>query len=208
MTHICVSELTIIGSDNGLSPGRRQAIICNNARLLLIEPLGTNFREISIGIQTFSLKKTHLNMSSVKWRPFCLGLNVLKKFHYDAPRCNFMRNWGLSGVTNTLRGENSIWHFADGAWKCFLWKEKLIFWFDFSRDSIDKKTGFSCRTGKSCWLNPGQSMVHVCFEKDQCVKKKFSSHCGAFVNNVSYHVCMIDGRKSSGHLCTWCSCLW
>ena len=77
VTHICVSELTIIGSDNGLSPGRRQAIIWNNAGLLLIEPLGTNFREISIGIQTFSFKKMHLNMSSAKWRPFCHGLNVL-----------------------------------------------------------------------------------------------------------------------------------
>ena len=77
MTHICVSELTIIGSDNGLSPGRRQAIIWNNAGLLLIEPLGTNFSEISIEIQTFLFKKMHLNMSSAKWRPFCLGLNVL-----------------------------------------------------------------------------------------------------------------------------------
>ena len=75
--HICVSELTIIGSDNGLSPGRCQAIIWNNAGLLLIEPLGTNFSEISIGIQTFSFKKMHLNVSSAKWRPFCLGLNVL-----------------------------------------------------------------------------------------------------------------------------------
>ena len=27
--HICVSKLTIIGSDNGLSPGRRQAIYLN-----------------------------------------------------------------------------------------------------------------------------------------------------------------------------------
>ena len=27
VTHICVSKLTIIASDNGLSPGRRQAII-------------------------------------------------------------------------------------------------------------------------------------------------------------------------------------
>ena len=27
VTHICVSKLTIFGSDNGLSPGRRQAII-------------------------------------------------------------------------------------------------------------------------------------------------------------------------------------
>ena len=75
--HICVSELTIIGSDNGLSPGRRQAIILNNAGLLLIEPLGTNFSEISIGIQTFSFMKMHLNMASAKWHPFCLGLNVL-----------------------------------------------------------------------------------------------------------------------------------
>ena len=78
MTHICVSELAISGSDNGLSsPGRRQAIIWNNAGLFLIEPLGTNFSEISIAIQTFSFKKMHLNMSCSKWRPFCLGLNVL-----------------------------------------------------------------------------------------------------------------------------------
>ena len=64
--HIYVSKVTIIASDNGLSPGQRQAIIWNNAELLLIEPLGTNFSEISIGIQTFSFKKMHLNMSSVK----------------------------------------------------------------------------------------------------------------------------------------------
>ena len=57
VTHICVGNLTIIGSVNGLSPGRRQAIIWNNAGLLLIEPLGTDFSEISIGIQTFSFQK-------------------------------------------------------------------------------------------------------------------------------------------------------
>ena len=77
--HIYVAKPTNIGSDNGLSPGRHQAIIWNNAGLLLIESLGTNFSEISVVIQTFSLKKTHLNMSSAKWRPFCLGLNVLIK---------------------------------------------------------------------------------------------------------------------------------
>ena len=78
VTHICVSKFTIIGSDNGLSPGRHQAIIWTNAGILLIGPLGTNFSEISITIQTFSLKKRHLKMSSGKCRPFCLGLNVLK----------------------------------------------------------------------------------------------------------------------------------
>ena len=73
-----IGELTIIGSDNGLSPGRRQAIIWTNAGILLIGPLGTDFRENFIGIQTFSFKKMHLKISSGKWRPFCLGLNVLR----------------------------------------------------------------------------------------------------------------------------------
>ena len=36
--HICVGKLTIIDSDNGLSPGRRQAIISTNAGLLSIGP--------------------------------------------------------------------------------------------------------------------------------------------------------------------------
>ena len=49
VTHICVGKLTIIGSDNGLTPGRRQAIIWTNAGILLIGPLGTNFSEILIG---------------------------------------------------------------------------------------------------------------------------------------------------------------
>ena len=76
MTHICVSKLTVIGSDNGLPPGRRQAIIWTNAQILLIGPLGTNFNEILIEIYTFSFKKLDLKMSSAKWCPFCLGLRV------------------------------------------------------------------------------------------------------------------------------------
>ena len=77
VTHICVSKLTIIGSDNGLSPDRHQAIIWTNDGVSLIGPLGTNFSEIVIKIHTFSFKKMHLKMSSEKRRPFCLGLNVL-----------------------------------------------------------------------------------------------------------------------------------
>ena len=78
MTHICVGNLTIIASNNYLSPGRLQAIIWTNAGLLLIGPLGTNFSEILIEIITFSFKKMSLKVSSAKWRPFCLGLNVSK----------------------------------------------------------------------------------------------------------------------------------
>ena len=79
VTHICVGNLTIIGPDNGLLPGRHQAIIRTNAGILSIEPLRTNFSEISIKIHTFSFKEMHLKMSSGKWRTFCLSLNVLNQ---------------------------------------------------------------------------------------------------------------------------------
>ena len=75
-----IGNLTIIGSDNGLSPGQRQAIIWTNAGILLIGPLGTNFNEILFEIRKFSSKKMNLKMSSAKWRPFCLCLNVLTTF--------------------------------------------------------------------------------------------------------------------------------
>ena len=98
VTHICVSKLTIIRSDNGLSPDRRQAIIWTNTGLL-IGPLGTNFSEILIEILTFSLKKMRLNVSSAKRRPFRLGLNVLiqrmleqngRHFTDDISKCIFV----------------------------------------------------------------------------------------------------------------------
>ena len=44
--HICVGNLTINGSYNSLSPGRRQAIIRTNAGILLIGPLETYFNEV------------------------------------------------------------------------------------------------------------------------------------------------------------------
>ena len=78
MTHICSRKLTNIRSDNGLSPGRRQAIIWTNAGILLIGPLETNFSEILIKIQTFSFNKMHLKMSSAKWHPFCLWPQCVK----------------------------------------------------------------------------------------------------------------------------------
>ena len=77
VTHICVGKLDIIVSDNGLSPDRREAIIWTNAGMLLIGPSGTSVSEIPIAIHTFSFMKMHFKMSSGKWRPFCLGLNVL-----------------------------------------------------------------------------------------------------------------------------------
>ena len=76
-THICLSKLTIMGSYNGLSPGRHQATVWTNAGILLIWTLGTNVSEIWREIHMFSFTKMHFKMSSEKWQPFCLGLNVL-----------------------------------------------------------------------------------------------------------------------------------
>ena len=83
-THICVSTLTIIGSDKGLLPARRQAIIWTNAGIFLIGPLGTNFSEILIEIQAFSFQKMHLKMSSGKWCHF-----VLASMCYGWMTCEF-----------------------------------------------------------------------------------------------------------------------
>ena len=77
VTHICVGKLTIIGPDNGLSPGRRQAIIWTYAGILLIRPrnkLQWKFnRNSNIFIQENALENVVCQMASI-----CLGLNVLK----------------------------------------------------------------------------------------------------------------------------------
>ena len=78
VTHNCISNATIIRSDNVLLLGRCQAIIWTNAEILLIGPMEANFIEILINIHTYSFQKMHLKMSSGKWRPFCLCLNVSK----------------------------------------------------------------------------------------------------------------------------------
>ena len=65
VTHMCFSKLTIIGSDNGLSPGRCQAVIWTNAGMLLIGPLGTNFSDILILLSHFHSRKC---ISNVVWK--------------------------------------------------------------------------------------------------------------------------------------------
>ena len=135
VTHICVSELTIIGSDNGLSPSRRQAIIWTNAGILLIRPWGTNFSEILIEIGVFSFKKMHLKMLSAKCRPFCLGLNVLSGTHWGTiwDRMLHMLLWFFPGACRAELSKKSmttrfsfsiITQKSDGTagWNSTLWK--------------------------------------------------------------------------------------
>ena len=115
VTHIFVGNLTIICSDNGLSPGQPQAIIWTNARILLFWPLGTNFNEMLIEIHTFSFKKMYLKMSA-KWRPSCLGLSELKK-----------ETWAISMKTKMCTF--LFWMEHCGIWnRCILGFGKLVYW--------------------------------------------------------------------------------
>ena len=83
-THICVVELTIIGSDNGLSPGRRQAIIWTNVGILLIGTLGTNFSEILIEIRINFIQENVFEsvvceMAAILSRPQCVNAVIYKQ---------------------------------------------------------------------------------------------------------------------------------
>ena len=99
--HICVGNIVGSGSDNGLSSAQRQAIIWTNAGILSIGPLGTNFSENLIEIHTFSFKKMLLKRSSAKWRPFCLGLDVLtlkQEWPIRVKLCGIIRKQGINSL--------------------------------------------------------------------------------------------------------------
>ena len=72
-----VSEVTIIGSDNCLSPGRRQAIIWNNAENIITCTIRNKLQRTLNRNWYFSFKKIQLKMESGKWRPLCVDLNGL-----------------------------------------------------------------------------------------------------------------------------------
>ena len=65
MTHIYASKLNIIGSDNGLSPGRREAIIWTNA--IVNWTRAKKLSEILIEFFTFSFKKMYFEKKIV-WK--------------------------------------------------------------------------------------------------------------------------------------------
>ena len=139
VTHICISDLTITGSDNGLSPSRRQAIIRTNAWILLTRPLGTNFSEILIEILIFSFRKMRLKVSSAKWRPFYLGLNVLNslvrtdrviiaRYREDCPSSERLRiSISHRVVPELLTTQQSVQHSVDGMFKCIPFNGSAVF---------------------------------------------------------------------------------
>ena len=123
VTHICVTDLTSIGSDNGLSPGRRQAIIRTNAGILLIRPLGTNFSEILVEVLIFLFKKMRLKVSSAKRRPFCLGLNELMCYPCT---CLWLSHHIHNFGTSSLHFSWFLWHITN-TWHWERWWKKALY---------------------------------------------------------------------------------
>ena len=103
--HICVGNLTIISSDNGLLPGLRQAIIWTNAGILLNGPLWTKL-QWNLNLNSIIFIKKNAFMWSTKLRPFYLGLNVLSKVH-----------WCYIGGVNRPSGLPGSW--TSPSWSAF-----------------------------------------------------------------------------------------
>ena len=88
--------------------------------ILLIGPLGTNLCEILIANHIFSFTKVHFKMSSGKWRPFCLGLNVLnlrslgsdsilhKTLYHNISQC-------FEAATSCDKMGRSLWNLTGGS---------------------------------------------------------------------------------------------
>ena len=75
---ICVSNFTIIGSDNGLVPGRCEAIIWNQCwNIVNAKPRNKFLSAIFSEIHTCSCNEMQLTISSAKRRQFCRGRNVV-----------------------------------------------------------------------------------------------------------------------------------
>ena len=107
----------IIGSSNGLAPVRRQTITWINHDSLSIEPSGTNFNEILMEIQTFSLKNMRLKRPSVK--------NV---DHLVSPSvCYAPFNSRVDSLVSHGPWFETIWrYFVDDTFTCIPFTEKCI----------------------------------------------------------------------------------
>ena len=92
--HICVSKQTTIGSGNGLSPGRRQAIIWTNVGILLIRTIEINFSEILRKIHIFSSKKMHLKIWSQS-----------QYVKFNATPFNNLMTWFHTSVSSHIEAE-------------------------------------------------------------------------------------------------------
>ena len=95
VTHICVGNLTIIGSDNGLSP-TSQAIIWTNAGILSTEQFGTNFSKILYILLKICVWKCRLQNGGHLPRPQFVN-------YFGSQRCEQVETLKYRQVSNIRR---------------------------------------------------------------------------------------------------------
>ena len=173
--HICVSKLIIIGSDNGLSTGRRQAIIWTSAGVLLIGPLGRNFTEIEIYSFSFWRNWSGLYINQltiiiypVYWWWACNGFALYhdKKSH------------GLCLGNNSSHPGQNHWHLTDDISRCIVVIEKFCI--------LIKKNHWSL------FLRVQSTITQQCFRLWLCAKWATRHYlCWHF---LLMHICGTRGR--------------
>ena len=159
MTHRYISNLIIIGSDNGLSPGQCQAIIWTNAGILLIRTWGTNFSEILSEIYTYFIQENAFEnvvceMSVILSRPQVLSKPSRRRWletpsHSLWRHCN-ERNWMYSrtGLCQT-NGRKTLLFFLINA--------------PFARGIMIDHNGFNQTPWeyKTKWDDPGGNWINT-----------------------------------------------
>ena len=114
VTCICVRKVTIIGSDNGLSPARRQAIIWTNDGILLNRSLGTNFGEILIKTHIFAFDEMYLKMSSAIFsRPRRIKMIIALFFKFKRVRSGGYPTGFMIAPTHGIYSRSVLFHLSD-----------------------------------------------------------------------------------------------
>ena len=169
MMHIYISNLATIGSDNGLLPGGRQAIIWTNTAVLLIGHLGTNFNAILIRMHMFAFKKMHLKMTSAKWWPSCHCLNVLRSMSVSLILWTgrpLIRNLVAQGISNSY----ILWIFNPSGAKIWM----ILGWLDQYH---------------YCWcpgslVSPGHQTNTSLFFYKEIFRRPESPQCWEIIENI------------------------
>ena len=118
VTYIFVGNLTIIGSDNGLSPGRHQGIIWTNAEILLIEQLRNKFQwNFDQNSYIFSLKNAFENvarkMVAILSRRQCVkSLWLSEAIWHDRTWSTWVLAWQHQAITRPNVGQSSVGFFC------------------------------------------------------------------------------------------------
>ena len=185
VTHICVGNLTIICSDNGLSPDRRQAITWTNVGILLIGPLGTNFSEMLIEIQHIFIQENAFENVVRKFvilsRSQCVNEIVHTFVTHSFYICTEIIGRGnvISCFHNTLRLRQNGRHFADDIFKRIFLNENDRIWIKISLEFLPNVpiNNIPSLVQIMAWCRPGdkplsEPMVvwlptHICFARPQ-----------------------------------------